>query len=260
MSDTVQMIETYSESYCNFLEATYGKNMMSEGGEESIENMFAGIDLRHKTILDIGSGLGGPAFYLAEIHQAIVFGVDLSEWMVQQAHTRTPAALKDRVDFFTYLPPTLPFDDNCFEIVYSKEVFVHVKDKEPLFKEILRVLKPNGLLVINDWLSPTQNCWGDNIAKMATEENLLLYAETETSYKALLEASGFKDIKIRDENKNYVRFNRDIVNHLAQKEIKAYLEKEFGAVTYRQALDSYHIITKAINDNELLVRSIIGKK
>ena len=50
------------------LEAGYGKSMMSEGGASAIERLFEGILLEGKKALDIGSGLGGVPFYLAENH------------------------------------------------------------------------------------------------------------------------------------------------------------------------------------------------
>ncbi|MBX9705183.1 MAG: methyltransferase domain-containing protein [Gammaproteobacteria bacterium] len=233
---------------------------MSEGGDEAIDNMFAGIPLHNKTVLDIGAGLGGAAFHVAEKYQATVYGVELSSWLVQEAQRRIPDALKGKVDFVAYSPPTLPFDHNFFDIIYSKGVFTHVKDKAPLFKEVFRTLKPNGLFVIDDWLSPVKDQWGPNITKMATEENLLLYAETETNYEKLLTSCGFSDIKTRNENKNYFRYNNNIVRHLEQKEVAEYFRKAFGEVAYQQALDSYCLIAKAVDENELLIRSFVAKK
>ena len=62
------IIDEYPEEYCLALEAAYGQGMMSEGGEQGIEEMFSGIALSGKSALDIGCGLGGVAFYLASQH------------------------------------------------------------------------------------------------------------------------------------------------------------------------------------------------
>lgn len=48
MADTQKLIDEYGEDYCLFLEATYGPNMLSEGGSIAIESMFDGIDLHEK--------------------------------------------------------------------------------------------------------------------------------------------------------------------------------------------------------------------
>lgn len=48
----------YSPAYTLSLEEAYGPGMTSEGGKQAIEKMFAGIPLKGKKMLDIGSGLG----------------------------------------------------------------------------------------------------------------------------------------------------------------------------------------------------------
>ncbi len=61
MSDDI-----YIEVNVPIFEAIYGKGLISLGGFEAIDNMFLNIDLKNKTILDVGSGLGGMAYHLAE--------------------------------------------------------------------------------------------------------------------------------------------------------------------------------------------------
>ena len=99
------MIEEYSAEYCHFLELAYGKNWMSEGGEQAAEKLCDGIALSGKRILDVGSGLGGLAFYLAQQPDAQVTGIELNPWMVKEAMRRTPTMLRGKVDFCAYAPP-----------------------------------------------------------------------------------------------------------------------------------------------------------
>lgn len=130
MSDDVQkIIGEYSEEYCRLLETAYGDGMMSEGGTKAIDRMFLSEDLRNKTILDIGFGLGGACIYLAEKHHATVFGVEINPWMVEESTRRTPSNLKHQVKFLQYHPEEkLPFADNFFDIVFSKGVLTHLKN------------------------------------------------------------------------------------------------------------------------------------
>jgi ubiquinone/menaquinone biosynthesis C-methylase UbiE len=166
MNDIEKLISEYSEDYCLFLEAAYNEGMMSEGGATAVERMFTNIDTQNKKILDIGFGLGGVAFYLAEKYNAFVTGIEINPWMVEEATRRTPTHLKSRVKFVCYnKPPLLPFSETSFDIVLSKGVLTHVREKLPLFKEIFRVLANDGILVIDDWLSPTQNKWGERLQK-----------------------------------------------------------------------------------------------
>ena len=146
MPHTQKMIEEYTPEYCHFLEATYGEGMMSEGGLDAIDDMFSGLDLADKQVLDIGFGLGAAALHLADQYHAIVKGVELNPWLVEQATQRTPAHLKDRAEFLQY-DLALPFENESLDLVYSRGVFVHIHDKKPLFSEIKRVLKPGGKLL-----------------------------------------------------------------------------------------------------------------
>lgn len=97
MDDFQKMIEEYSAEYCLLLEIAYGKGMMSEGGSQAIENMFAGIELKNKRMLDIGFGLGGVALYLAEKYAARVTGIELNPWLAEEATRRIPEKLDSLV-------------------------------------------------------------------------------------------------------------------------------------------------------------------
>ena len=255
MNDLDKLIAEYSADYCHFIEATYSEDMMSEGGTEAIENMFAHVDVQGKRILDIGFGLGGVAFYLADTYQARVTGLEINPWMVDEASRRTPEHLKPLVDFMQYDDISkLGFPDVHFDIIYSKGVLTHVCDKLPLFKEIHRLLKPEGSFIVDDWLSPTPDQWGPRLQRMMEAEDLTLYAMTETNYMQLLTNAGFVDIKMRDENINYNRYNESIVHRLKSDSHAADFIKQFGQKDWDIAIESYQNIADAIKDNELLIR------
>lgn len=255
MHDLDKLIAEYSQDYCLFIEATYNQDMMSEGGSEAIENMFESTDVNNKRMLDIGFGLGGVAFYLADKYQARVTGLEINPWMAAEATRRTPEYLKDLVDFVEYNDVHhLNFDDAQFDIVYSKGVLTHVRDKLPLFKEVHRLLKPGGLFIVDDWLSPHRDKWGPRLQRMMELEDLTLYAVTETDYKQLLTDAGFSDINMRDENTNYNRYNQSIVDKLKSDNHSIDFINQFGQDTWDMAVESYQIIADAIKDNELLIR------
>lgn len=255
MTDDIQkIIADYPEDYCLFLEATYGSNMLSEGGELAIDRMFSGLDLRSKRMLDIGFGLGGVAFYLARQYQAHVSGVEINTWMVQEATRRTPISLRQQVHFSQYHPhESLPYEDQSLDVVYSKGVLTHLQDKKFLFGEIARVLVPGGYFVVEDWLSPYKNIWGARLKSLCKLEGLTLYAETQERYICLLQ-SYFTDIHTRDENDHYYEYNCEIINRLDKEQEKQDKNPIFTKFSIADAITGYKLIAESIKDRELLIR------
>lgn len=97
-------------------------------------------------VLDIGSGLGGPARYFAEAHGCRVTGLDVTEEYVNVARSLTRrCGLADRVSFRQASALTLPFEDGAFDRASLIHVAMNIPDKATLFTEVRRVLKPGGL-------------------------------------------------------------------------------------------------------------------
>ena len=59
---------------------------------------------------------------------------------------------KNKVDFKVIQPGKLPFDDLSFDVIFSKDTFLHIPDKENLVEDLYRVLKPGGFLCVGDWM------------------------------------------------------------------------------------------------------------
>lgn len=256
-----QLIDNYSSNYCLSLEEAYGGGMMSEGGAQAIDDMFQGIVLQDKKILDIGSGLGGLPLYVAKRYMAHVTGIEINPWMVEESRRRIPPELTSSVDFvLIHEDQLLPFADASFDIVCSKGVLTHVEDKGVLFKEVFRVLKPGGLFIIDDWLSPSRGKWGEKLTKMAETEGLILFAETEMGYCELLKNAGFQEIEIRSESAAYALYNRDIAKRLASSEMSQNFEAKFGKQALLDSIAGYEMIAESIEANELLIRHFQAKK
>lgn len=253
-NDIEKINADYTEEYCAFLEAAYGNNMLSEGGTEAFENLFAQDNPSNKKILDIGFGLGALAFYLAEKYQSQVTGLEINPWMVEETIRRTPDDLKNQVEFLCYNPDQpLPFADASFDIVVSKGVLTHLQNKSFLFKEIYRILKPEGRLLIDDWLSLHNNQWGESIQKMCELEDLTLYALNEASYLELLANSGFKKIESANQSNLYLQYNCDIVENL-KKHDKNSTAFQLNGFSLDDAIQSYTLIAQGIEQKELIVQ------
>jgi len=97
------------------------------------------------SVLDVGSGVGGPARFLAATYGCRVIGVDLSEPFVDAARYLTGRTGQGgQLSFQTASALELPFDDGRFDIVLLQHVAMNISDRARLYREIRRVLKSGG--------------------------------------------------------------------------------------------------------------------
>jgi SAM-dependent methyltransferase len=104
-----------------------------------------------ENLLDIGSGLGGPARLLAAEFDVRVAGIDLTDSFCEAAwHLTRRAGLSNRVTFRRANALALPFSDAAFDVVWSQHVGMNVADKAALYREARRVLRAGGRLALHE--------------------------------------------------------------------------------------------------------------
>lgn len=97
------------------------------------------------SVLDVGSGVGGPARFLAATYGCSVTGVDLSEPFVEAAIYLTGRTGQGgQVSFKVGSALALPLDDGGFDVVLLQHVAMNIADRPLLYREIRRMLKPGG--------------------------------------------------------------------------------------------------------------------
>jgi sarcosine/dimethylglycine N-methyltransferase len=103
------------------------------------------------SVLDVGSGIGGPARFLAATHGCRVTGVDLSEPFVEAARYLTRrTGQSGQVSFQTGSALELSFEDGSFDAVLLQHVAMNIADRPRLYGEIRRVLKQGGRFATYD--------------------------------------------------------------------------------------------------------------
>lgn len=122
------------------------------GGRAATAELAEALQLRAEHhLLDIGSGLGGPARYFARQSGCRVTGVDLTADYVSAAAALTRrVGLAGRVNFKVGSALDLPFEAASFDMATLIHVGMNVADKDRLFAEAARVVKPHGLFGLYD--------------------------------------------------------------------------------------------------------------
>lgn len=101
------------------------------------------------TVLDVGCGIGGSSRILAKDYGFSVTGITISPEQVKRAKELTPDHLDAK--FAVDDAMDLSFPEASFDVVWSIEAGPHMVDKAMFARELLRVLKPGGILVVADW-------------------------------------------------------------------------------------------------------------
>jgi len=193
----------YPDHFITRLQAVWGKGFLSPGGPAEVRRIVDGLDLNGKALLDIGFGTGGPASILAELG-ARVIGVDIEAQLLPHAQATAQASgFADQIDLRVTKPGPLPFEDETFDVVFSKDSLIHVPDKGAMFAEILRVLKPGGIFAASDWLMGE----GEGPAQVMADFNARGYLDfrmaTPSLTTQLLQECGFEAVTTLDRNTWY---------------------------------------------------------
>ncbi len=197
----------YPDDFVTALQAIWGDGFMSPGGPEEIAAMLKGVSLQGLSVLDIGCGVGGIDCLLVQEHEAAhVTAIDVEPQLIAHAERRYRAAgLSDKITAQLVEPGPLPFDDGQFDAVFSKDAMLHIPGKLALYADILRVLKPGGMLVASDWLRGGPEEGPVPASLLAWGEASGLHAEfaTPAMTDRALRGSGFTDVRVMDRHAWY---------------------------------------------------------
>jgi len=200
----------YDDAMVEALELVWGPGFLSPGGPDEVARVIAGLDLKGRSILDIGCGVGGIDFLLAEVHGAgRVVGVDVEAANIERAKSEAERrGLAGRVAFVTVAPGPLPFPDGSFDIVFSKDAIIHIPDKEALFRDVFRLLVPGGWFAASDWLRGDDAPPSAEMRDYIEAEGLSFAMASPRRYREAMAAAGFERIAVFDRNPWYANTAR----------------------------------------------------
>ena len=153
-----------------------------------------------ETVIDLGSG-GGLDCFLAAKKVGLkgrVIGVDMTPEMLDKARANCRKGFYKNVEFRLGEIENLPVADNTADVIISNCVINLSTEKQRVFNEAFRVLKPGGRLMISDMvlLKDIPEALRSNVRAYV---GCISGAEMKSTYTRLIENAGFKEVKIVEE-------------------------------------------------------------
>ena len=172
-------------------------------------NPLAIASLRNgDVVLDLGSGAGFDCFLAARAvgKTGRVIGVDMTHEMLSKARENAQKNGFANVEFRLGEIEALPVADNTVDVIISNCVINLSPEKQRVFNEAFRVLKPGGRLAVADMVA-TASLPDDIKADWAAYTGCMSGASQITELERMLQAAGFKDIRIapKDSSRSFIR-------------------------------------------------------
>ena len=149
-----------------------------------------------ETVLDLGSGGGLDCFYASKlvVPSGRVIGVDMTQDMLTLARANAQKVGATNVEFRQGELENLPLDNDAVDVIISNCVVNLAPDKDRVFQEAFRVLKPGGRVAISDMVTrvPMSEVLRSNMAAWAA---CVAGAITEQEYVTKMRAAGFVDVE-----------------------------------------------------------------
>ncbi len=158
-----------------------------------------------QTVLDIGSGIGGPARLIAQETGAQVTGIDLTPEFVEVASALSArTGMAEATTFKVASALDLPFEDGAFDAAYTHNVAMSIPDKAKFYGEAARVIKPSGIFVSID---VAEGPGGEVIFPVPWAETPeISHLISPSATREILESSGFDVLEETDETEAHRAF------------------------------------------------------
>ncbi len=198
-SDLVNVSRALGYSSSEYTVVPEGSNLgIGCGNPQAIASLKKG-----ETVLDLGSGAGFDCFLASKSvgEKGRVIGVDMTEEMILKARNNAIKGGYNNTEFRLGVIEQLPIDDATIDVIISNCVINLSPEKEKVFNEAFRVLRPGGRLAISDIVATSE--FPD---KYKNDISLICGCMTGASsikvLKSFLRNAGFSEIKIESKDKS----------------------------------------------------------
>jgi cyclopropane fatty-acyl-phospholipid synthase-like methyltransferase len=209
------------EDLCSFDQYHY---LGTAAVDDAISTLKLGPD---DSVIDIGSGIGGPARYMAEKTGCQVTALELQPELNEIATNLTDrCGLSNQVLHQCGDILDFPEDKNVFNFAVSWLSFLHIQERNSLFSKCFNILKPTGKMFIEDFYKINE--FSEKEIRVLDYDISCVYLPSKEEYIKQLISNGFMNVNFYEKTKSWKTFvkerkNRFIENHESQ--IKTHDEK-----------------------------------
>ena len=168
------------------------------GGREATKYIISNLSLSaNEHVLDVGCGIGGAGRTVVSLVGCRVTGIDLTPEYVEVAKILTKlTGLDGKADFKTASALAMPFDNEVFDAALTIHMSMNILDRDALYREVYRVMKPDALLCIYDVMKKGDEPISFPVPWAETSKSSRLVKAEEMP--SLLENAGFEVCKVED--------------------------------------------------------------
>lgn len=170
------------------------------GGAEHVLKLVKPLGLtKERTILDLGSGLGGAARLIAKTFGTWVTGMEASPTLAKAGMFASEmAGLAKRAPIEWFDPRTVVLQAKKYDAVFARLVFLSLADKKRLLAEIYKALKPGGQLMFIEFVLRAKDATGPKVQAWVSGEEQKPELWTLDEYKNALASSRF-DVRVTED-------------------------------------------------------------
>lgn len=161
------------------------------GGRQASRDFLSQLELTAEThVLDVGCGLGGASRFTASTFGSRITGIDLTMEFVETGQTLCNwVGLEQQISLQQGSALDMPFENATFDAAFMMHVGMNIADKNGLFREVAKALKPGGLFGVYDVMQTGEGDLVYPVPWAATDETSAVDAPAR--YRAALEGAGF---------------------------------------------------------------------
>lgn len=212
----------------------YGRGFQSPGQLPIMENFCERLPMsRGMGILDIGSGLGGAAFYFAKRYGASVLGLDVAQAMVDISSERVAEEGVKDVRFILGDVRTAALPQGQFDLAWTRDCILYVPEKNLVWQTLFGAVKPGGHLFVTDFCRRPEKLSSDFSSYL---EQCHYHLQTIDDYRQAIAAAGFEVLNAEDATPEFIACmerEQDELSASRDRFLQTYTEADYAYLSTR---------------------------